>query len=48
MKKTVFLLCALLAGTVSMFAQGARNIKINEVLTNNKANLQDEYGNRGA
>lgn len=48
MKKTVFLLCALLAGTVSMFGQGARNIKINEVLTNNKANLQDEYGNRGA
>ena len=48
MKKTVFLLCALLAGTVSMFAQGARNIKINEVLTNNKANLHDEYGNRGA
>lgn len=48
MKKTIFLLIALCAGTVSMFGQGARNIKINEVLTNNKANLQDEYGNRGA
>lgn len=49
MKKTVFLLFALLASSiVSMFGQGARNIKINEVLTNNKANLQDEYGNRGA
>lgn len=31
-----------------MFGQGAKNIKINEVLTNNKANLQDEYGNRDA
>lgn len=31
-----------------MFGQGAKNIKINEVLTNNKANLQDEYGNRNA
>ena len=35
-------------GSVSMSGQGARNIKINEVLTNNKTNLQDEYGNRGA
>ena len=48
MKKTIFLLFALCAGSVSTFGQGARNIKINEVLTDNKANLQDEYGNRGA
>ena len=48
MKKTIFLLLALCASTVSMFGQGAKNIKINEVLTNNKANLQDEYGNRNA
>lgn len=48
MKKTVFLLFVLLSGTVSLFGQGARNIKINEVLTDNKANLQDEYGNKGA
>ena len=27
-----------------MFAQGAKNIKINEVLTNNTASLQDEFG----
>ncbi len=26
--------------------QGAKNIKINEVLTNNISNIQDEYGNR--
>lgn len=48
MKKTIFLLLALCASTVSMFGQGAKNIKINEVLTNNEANLQDEYGNRNA
>lgn len=48
MKKTIFLLLALCASTVLMFGQGAKNIKINEVLTNNKANLQDEYGNRNA
>ena len=27
-----------------MFAQGAKNIKINEVLTDNKASVQDEFG----
>ena len=34
----------LLTGTSTMFAQGAKNIKINEVLTNNTASLQDEFG----
>ncbi len=48
MKRTVFLLCTLLAGTVLTFGQGARNIKINEVMTCNKSNLQDEYGRRNA
>lgn len=48
MKRTVFLFCALLAGTVLTFGQGARNIKINEVLTDNKGSLQDEYGKRNA
>ena len=38
----------LLAGTTTMMAQGAKNIRINEVLTNNTASIQDEYGNRGA
>lgn len=48
MKKIVFLLFAMFVSSVPMFGQGAKNIKINEVLTNNKANLQDEYGNRDA
>ena len=48
MKRTVFLFCALLAGTVLTFGQGARNIKINEVLTDNEGSLQDEYGKRNA
>jgi hypothetical protein len=29
-------------------AQGANNIRINEVLTNNTANIEDEYGQREA
>ena len=36
------------AGILTMYGQGAKNIKINEVLTNNTANLQDEFGNRRA
>ena len=48
MKRTAFLFCALLAGTVLTFGQGARNIKLNEVMTCNKGNLQDEYGRRNA
>lgn len=48
MKKTIFLLCALFAFTVSTYGQGARNIKINEVLTDNTESLQDEYGKRDA
>lgn len=31
-----------------LFGQGAQNIKINEVLTSNTANLQDDYGDRMA
>ena len=38
----------MLASTTVMMAQGARNIRINEVLTNNTASIQDEYGNREA
>ena len=38
----------LLLGTSSMFGQGARNIVINEVLTNNTASIQDEFGEREA
>ena len=44
------LLCGalLLTGTSTMFGQGARNIVINEVLTNNSASIQDEFGEREA
>lgn len=48
MKKLGFLLGVLLVGCTQMFGQGARNIKINEVLTNNTANLQDEFGKKEA
>lgn len=46
MKKIGLLFCALFVSAVSVFGQGARNIKINEVLTDNTANLQDEFGVR--
>jgi len=44
------LLCGtlLLTGTSMTFAQGAKNIVINEVLTNNTASIQDEFGEREA
>ncbi len=38
----------LLAGTTAVMAQGAKNIRINEVLTNNTASIQDEFGQREA
>jgi Na+-transporting methylmalonyl-CoA/oxaloacetate decarboxylase gamma subunit len=45
MRKLGILLCGMLMTSTSMmFAQGAKNIKINEVLTNNTASLQDEFG----
>ena len=45
MKRLIILLAAVVAGTTMMFAQGAKNIKINEVLTDNQTSLQDEFGN---
>ncbi len=44
------LLCSLLllSGTSTMLAQGAKNIVINEVLTNNTASIQDEFGDHEA
>ena len=44
------LLCGalLLSGASTVFGQGARNIVINEVLTNNTASIQDEFGEREA
>jgi Na+-transporting methylmalonyl-CoA/oxaloacetate decarboxylase gamma subunit len=38
----------LLMSASAMFGQGAKNIRINEVLTNNTASIQDEYGQREA
>ncbi len=38
----------LLTSASAMFGQGANNIRINEVLTNNTASIVDEFGNREA
>ena len=38
----------LLASTSGIMAQGAKNIRINEVLTNNTTSIQDEYGRHEA
>ena len=38
----------LMASASTMFGQGAKNIRINEVLTNNTASIVDEFGNREA
>ena len=38
----------LLTGTSAMFGQGAKNIVINEVMTNNTASIQDEFGKHEA
>ena len=46
--KKLLLSSALLASTTAVMAQGAMNIRINEVLTNNTASIQDEYGQREA
>ncbi len=44
MKRIGTTLLALAAVVASAFAQGASNIKINEVLTVNEQSIQDEYG----
>ena len=38
----------LMISTSTVFGQGAKNIRINEVLTNNTASIQDEFGQREA
>ena len=49
MNKTKLLLSGLLlASTSAVMAQGAKNIRLNEVMTNNTASIQDEYGQREA
>lgn len=48
MKKIGFLLAMLVCISSDIFAQGAKNIKINEVLTGNESSIIDEFGNREA
>lgn len=48
MKKIGLVLTVWLSASAMMFGQGARNIKISEVLVNNTASLQDEFGNHDA
>ena len=44
MKRFILLLAYICSFCIPMLSQGAKNIKINEVLTNNTNNLQDEFG----
>ncbi len=44
MKKVLLALFAYIFTSLNVSAQGARNIKINEVMTNNTASIVDEYG----
>lgn len=44
--KRILLTLAVSIASTTMFAQGAKNIRINEVLTNNTASLQDGSGER--
>ena len=44
MNKFGLLCCVLLSSSSTMFGQGAKNIVISEVLTNNTASIQDEFG----
>ncbi len=46
MKRQISILGLVLMGTSFAFAQGASNIRINEVMTNNTQSLQDGYGYR--
>ena len=42
--KKILLSLALATVSTTMFSQGAKNIKINEVMTGNATSIQDEYG----
>ena len=48
MKRLTVLLGCVTFGIASVMAQGANNIKINEVMVNNYTSIQDEYGVHGA
>ena len=47
-RKRILLGGLMMVSALGMMAQGARNIRINEVLTNNTASIQDEFGQREA
>lgn len=47
-KPQLLLYGVLLTSTTAVFAQGAKNIRINEVLTNNTVSIVDEFGSREA
>ncbi len=44
----LLLFALLVASSTTVFAQGAKNIRLNEVLTNNTQSIMDEYGKREA
>lgn len=44
MKKISLIVLAVFASLLYSYGQGARNIKINEVMTSNSASITDEYG----
>lgn len=48
MRKIVFLLAFVSLSSVNVFAQGAKNIKINEVMTHNVSSIEDGYGQHEA
>lgn len=49
MNKFKLLICGImLTSTSAVMAQGAKNIRLNEVLTNNTASIMDEFGQREA
>lgn len=48
MKRLPMLTCALLLVSTAVMAQMENSIKLNEVVTDNRSGLQDEYGQHGA
>lgn len=48
MRNKILLFAMMLIASQHAFGQGAKSIKINEVMTSNEANIQDEFGNRNA
>ena len=47
-RKSILLSGVMMVSAVGVFGQGAKNVRINEVLTNNTTSIQDEFGQREA